>query len=601
MFALPLPEMPRVTTTSALSDAGSDDERDVVRASESGSRRSIIARNEAAAGGDDEDGSDSTEDNDDPVTLKARQSLINVEHPFGLPIWKPALYKKSRTVTRNAETALHSQPSAAAQSQVLPGNLFWTLIFGWWMAIICFAAAALLAIVPKGGRRYAWLVFGLGWYIAWPFGKYVEGDSDSLDDPFADGEDDGSSTPRYTSQSREQSVDSSAAHGARSASRLNDIQEDDDYFPSTASEQGTIRANLNNQHGHQPSASWNSNVGSNEHTTLLSQPAGSLRVYGTTENHFGTQSASTAADWLGRIVFWLLLITIIAPVLLIVCAICWALVVTIPMAKLNWELIKHLFSRPNTIRFCAAPVLVVHSADAEAQLSASASIPKYPRLFEGQAIPSGNGKSTVLLCTYRAVGLQYYKYTVGGVNILFVNLMPVVFFTILDGWFLLEYADHRERQNDPLTGFLKFITSRAFIFVLSLLSVIPLSYFIGMAVASISAQSSIGMGAVINATFGSIIEIVLYGIALVDGKGRLVEGSIIGSILAGVLLMPGASMCSAAVRKKEQTFNAKSAGVTSTMLIMAIIGVLTPTMFYQTYAEVRYHAASRTNLTLHLV
>ena len=108
-----------------------------------------------------------------------------------------------------------------------------------------------------------------------------------------------------------------------------------------------------------------------------------------------------------------------------------------------------------------------------------------------------------------------------------------------------------------------------------------------MAVASISAQSSIGMGAVINATFGSIIEILLYAIALRDGNGGIVEGSIIGSILAGVLLMPGLSMLSGAMRKKEQKFNAKSAGVTSTMLIMAIIGTLTPTLFYQTYGNVR--------------
>ena len=89
------------------------------------------------------------------------------------------------------------------------------------------------------------------------------------------------------------------------------------------------------------------------------------------------------------------------------------------------------------------------------------------------------------------------------------------------------------------------------------------------------------MGAVINATFGSIIELILYSIALTEAKASLVEGSIIGSILAGVLLMPGLSMCSGATRRKEQTFNSRSSGVTSTMLIMAIIGILTPTMFYQ--------------------
>ena len=124
-----------------------------------------------------DDGSRRDADEDhDPVTLRQRQSMINVEHPFGLPIWKPALYKKSRTVTRDAETALHSKPSAAAQKVLLPGNLIWTVLFGWWLAIVCFAVSLVLFLVPFGGRVYGKLILGLGWYLLWPFGKYVEGD-----------------------------------------------------------------------------------------------------------------------------------------------------------------------------------------------------------------------------------------------------------------------------------------------------------------------------------------------------------------------------------------------------------------------------------------
>jgi Ca2+:H+ antiporter len=151
---------------------------------------------------------------------------------------------------------------------------------------------------------------------------------------------------------------------------------------------------------------------------------------------------------------------------------------------------------------------------------------------------------------------------------------------------LLKMVERLEHEGKHVPAFLAMIASRGLIFFLCLLSIIPLSYFIGMAVASISAQSSIGMGAVINATFGSIIEILLYSIALTQSKGRLVEGSIVGSLLAGVLLMPGMSMCSGALRRKELKFNAKSASVTSMMLIMAIIGALTPTLFYQTYGNV---------------
>ncbi|KAG8774996.1 hypothetical protein FRC16_004950 [Serendipita sp. 398] len=292
------------------------------------------------------------------------------------------------------------------------------------------------------------------------------------------------------------------------------------------------------------------------------------------------------------------------------------------MAKLLWELVNHMFLQPEHIRFCSAPKVKVLSEDANnvdgqishGNLDASVTLAPPPggrndeaiangprnlransdvtayvvtraKLRAGQVAPSGKPDATVLLCIYRAVGAKYYKYTVGGVNILFVNLMPIVFFVILDGLVLLPIVEKREHRGEHVDPFLGFIASQAFIFVLSLASVIPLSYFIGMAVASISAQSSIGMGAVINASFGSIIEIILYAIALTQGKGRLVEGSIVGSILAGVLLMPGASMCSSAVRRKEQVFNAKSASVTSTMLIMAVFGTLTPTMFYQIYGN----------------
>ncbi|KAJ1303135.1 hypothetical protein OPQ81_011335 [Rhizoctonia solani] len=277
------------------------------------------------------------------------------------------------------------------------------------------------------------------------------------------------------------------------------------------------------------------------------------------------------------------------------------------MAKLNGALLTHMWRHPLKIRFCAAPPGVVIPtppipSDSEDQ-EESASTPnangtpttsfvvKKTRLQPGQAVlTSGRarqfgGRSTVLMCTYRALGLKYYKYTIGGVNIMFINLIPIVFFVIFDAMVLERLADHKRERGEHIHWLLNALTQRAFIFTMSLASVIPLSYFIGMAVASISAQSSIGMGAVINATFGSIIEIILYGIALTEGKGRLVEGSIVGSLLAGVLLMPGASMCSGAMRHKEQRFNAKSAGVTSTMLIMAIIGVVCPTLFYQTYGN----------------
>lgn len=520
---------------------------------------------------EDEEQEDEEEGPEDPITLKDRQSLINVEHPFGLPIWKPALYKKSRSVTRYADEALHSVPSAQAERHLLPGNVFWFVAFGWWMSVTFFLISFLMYLVPMGGKRYSVLIFGLAWYIAWPFGKYVECDLDSRP---TDDEENGVTTEPASAVEE----DNYATISARSANRLG-------MNGQSASRQPTDP---------------------NERTSLLAASTGSLAPSLTPSKSYGATplqapilysigfTKGRSYDGLGRLCFWLALITIIAPILLIVCLMCWAIVFIIPMAKLNWRLIKHLFQHPTDVRFCSAPAVVaVAQNDQYTAENANSNDPstvsrlsfKPAKVTAGQTAPYGAPNSTVLLCVYEAFGWKYYKYTVGGVNIMFINLLPVVFFVLLDGFVLMPMVAKWQEAGKYVPAFIAFIASRPLVFILSLSSVIPLSYFIGMAVASISAQSSIGMGAVINATFGSLIEIILYSLALIDGKGRLVEGSIVGSLLAGVLLMPGMSMCSGAFRRKEMSFNAKSAGVTSMLLIMAFIGTLTPTLFYQTYGS----------------
>lgn len=504
-----------------------------------------------------------TREDDDLITLKDRQSLINVEHPFGLRIWKPALYKKSRSITRNADAALHSVPSAQAERHLLPGNIFWVICFGWWLAIACLAISAILYVVPLGGRRYSTLVFGLGWYFAWPFGKYVEGDSEDGGDEENQLEEDGDNNG--ASPSRASTITPLTPHQAQS------------YLQAHSPNEGTsLLSTTHTRHFLLPSKSYGA----------APSPTASTNAY-----------QRVSEDWLGRTAFWIAFCAVIAPLMLLTCIACWALIITIPMAKLNWALIEYIVANPTRLRFCAPPPVVIVSSThtnppTTLPTDASSFAPaapveysvKHPRLSRGQTAPSTSGspRSTVLLCVYRAIGWKYYKYTVGGVNIIFINLLPLVFFVIFDGFVLLPLAERTEHASPILT----FLTSQPLIFILSLASVIPLSYFIGMAVASISAQSSIGMGAVINATFGSFIEVILYSIALAQGKGHLVEGSIVGSLLAGVLLMPGTSMCAGALRKKEQKFNAKSAGVTSMMLIMAFIGTLTPTLFYQIYGNV---------------
>jgi Ca2+:H+ antiporter len=463
------------------------------------------------------------------------------------------------------------------------------LLFGWWLALAFFVVALLVsgAEVLGGGRGgYGKTLRGLAWYIGWPFGKYVEGEGAPEDSDDSD-EEDGDETVRYgasdngspTSRHRNRHP----SDGASSGITVRDTRRAVSGATQTSGEPASVHPQRA-----ATTISFAPSAGHDDERVPLIRKAAFRRP------------RNKKARILGRIIYWPLFVLVVAPIMLFVCVLCWGLVFTIPMAKLTWVLIKLLATRPLEINFRAAPRIAVQhtpsgspgsldgSGDTTAVEDSSPSgyIMKQARLKAGQVAPTAGPTSTVLLCVYRAMGVQYYKYTIMGVNIIFIDLLPLIFFTIADDFIFLPAVERGIARGHYPSPFIAFLTSQSLIFVLSLASVIPLSYFIGMAVASISAQSSIGMGAVINATFGSIIEIILYSIALVQGKGRLVEGSIVGSILAGVLLMPGLSMLSGALKRKEQKFNAKSAGVTSTMLIMATIGTLTPTMFYQIYGSV---------------
>ncbi|KAK3842237.1 MAG: hypothetical protein J3R72DRAFT_443285 [Linnemannia gamsii] len=509
----------RVETRSSYSNLRRGDSRRSVRlhTEDEADGRSFDEQGRYSAGhsGDDNDDDDS---DIEPVTLKDRQETLNQTHPFGLPLWKPALYKKERSVTRKADSALHSQPSSDLYLSV--GNLLWTLVFGWWLALICFVIAIILFFTPFGGSDYGRVVLGLSYYILWPFGQYVErelnpGEIGTLHGAGASGV--SGHGFRGQSNGHGHGNDSSNGNGYGVGSgngRLNYISPSEESRPLLPRSGSTFERERERQR------------------TPLST---TIKNFPRTLHQLG----------FGGIVYYVFYFTIIGPLHLFVSCICWFMVVSIPMGKLTFVVATHLRQHPLQLHF-----------------------------KRGSSLALSAQHSEILLCTYDAIGFQYYKYTYDGTNIIFINLLPVVFFTIFDEYVLTHVLGHDST-----------LTSPAVIFSLGLTSVIPLSYFIGMAVSSISAQSSLGMGAVINATFGSIIEIILYTVALTQGKGPITEGALIGSFLAGLLLMPGVSMMSGAIKKKEQKFNAKSAGVTATMLIMSLIGVLTPTLFYTIYGR----------------
>lgn len=479
----------------------------------SSSEETVQAEDESG-GADDEELSDA-----ESFTLRDRQDAINVTHPFGIRIWKPALYKKGRSVQRNAEADIHSSPGLYVSRWLLLFNLIWTLVFGWWLAVVAAAGGLLCALLGfnESCQEYSRLLFHLAGYLFYPFGKYVKLMQDEAYIDEDEGE--GRSISEYEQWQSGDIEEGRLFFGPTNAGESSLVGRRRDSVDSAGSE----TTSLLGRHGR----------GNMTHTDTATTKR---RLFG-------------RGKWtLGRVIFFLFFYGILTPSLFFVSALCWFLVFSIPMGKTTLLLLDHLRRHPLALSF--------HSDN-------------------GNVRRPGES-SSILLCTYRAVGIKYWKYTIDGTNIFLINLLGLVAFTIFDYFVLAEAME------------LHFwLTDQFLLFTLALLSIIPLAYFIGQAVASISAQSSMGVGATINAFFSTVVEVFLYCVALNQGKAQLVEGSIIGSIFAGILFLPGLSMCFGALKRKTQRFNVRSAGVTSTMLLFAVIGAFGPTLFYQIYGSVR--------------
>jgi Ca2+:H+ antiporter len=95
----------------------------------------------------------------------------------------------------------------------------------------------------------------------------------------------------------------------------------------------------------------------------------------------------------------------------------------------------------------------------------------------------------------------------------------------------------------------------------------------------IAHRVSNAVSALINATFGNAIEFLIAIFSLRNGLVELVKASIVGSILLNVLLLIGLSMVFGGLKYKEQKFNKDSAGLSSTMLMIAVVGLGMPSIY----------------------
>jgi Ca2+:H+ antiporter len=116
------------------------------------------------------------------------------------------------------------------------------------------------------------------------------------------------------------------------------------------------------------------------------------------------------------------------------------------------------------------------------------------------------------------------------------------------------------------------------LFVLSVLAIVPLAALLSHATESVAARTGDTVGGLLNATLGNLTELVIALTALRAGQYLLVKASVAGAIVTNTLFMLGASFLLGGLRYHVQEFNRASARLQASLLFLATIALLIPSV-----------------------
>lgn len=125
------------------------------------------------------------------------------------------------------------------------------------------------------------------------------------------------------------------------------------------------------------------------------------------------------------------------------------------------------------------------------------------------------------------------------------------------------------------------------IFAFSCIGLIPLAGLLGEATEELAIHTGPKIGGLLNATLGNAAELIITIVALREGQFELVKASITGSILGNLLLILGASLLIGGLKNGTQRFDQGLAGMSGTMMLLAVIGLLIPTLF-ELFHEIQF-------------
>ena len=128
---------------------------------------------------------------------------------------------------------------------------------------------------------------------------------------------------------------------------------------------------------------------------------------------------------------------------------------------------------------------------------------------------------------------------------------------------VLEYA----HASDPL------------VFFAGALAIIPIAKLISTSTENLAHYTGDSVGGLLNASFGNLPELIIAIAALRAGLYEMVLASIVGAILANLLLALGISFFVGGLKHKTQEYNPKSIRVYNSMMFIAVLSMVVPSAF----------------------
>ncbi|XP_071675214.1 vacuolar cation/proton exchanger 2 isoform X2 [Lolium perenne] len=124
----------------------------------------------------------------------------------------------------------------------------------------------------------------------------------------------------------------------------------------------------------------------------------------------------------------------------------------------------------------------------------------------------------------------------------------------------------------------------------TLIGITPLAERLGYATEQLACYTGPTIGGLLNATFGNATEMIISIYALKNGMIRVVQQSLLGSILSNMLLVLGCAFFAGGLAHpdRDQVFNKASAVVNSGLLLMAVLGLMFPAVLHFTHSEAHY-------------